>query len=71
MLVFDITKWDTFHCLSALKADIDKNNTRKDAPAMLLLGNKCDLEHVSRQIDIETVNKWATREKGQSIELVC
>ena len=65
MLVFDITKWETFHCVNALKADIDKNNSKKDAPLILALGNKSDMEQQSRQIETETVNKWAAREKGR------
>ena len=65
ILVFDITKWDTFHCLNAVKADIDKNKDKKDVPVVLVLGNKKDLEHTSRQIETETVDKWAAREKGK------
>ncbi|XP_067933805.1 NF-kappa-B inhibitor-interacting Ras-like protein 1 [Watersipora subatra] len=65
VLVFDITRWETFHCVNALKADIDKNSSKKDkdSPVVLAFGNKIDLENSSRQIDSETVTKWAVREK--------
>lgn len=65
ILVFDITKWETFHCLNALKADIEKNHGRKESPVILVLGNKVDLELESRQIDTDIVQKWAVKEKGE------
>lgn len=64
ILVFDITKWESFHCVNAVKADIDKHNSKKDAPPIVVLGNKSDMEQSGRQIETETVSKWALREKG-------
>ena len=65
ILVFDITKWETFHCVNALKSDIDKHKDKKEMPVILALGNKADLEQESRQIDTDIVQKWAVREKGK------
>lgn len=62
--MFDITRWETFHCLNALKADVDKHKDKKELPVILVLGNKSDLEHSSRQIEFDTVKNWAAREKG-------
>ena len=65
--MFDITKWETFHCLNALKADIEKNHGKKESPVIMVLGNKVDLELESRQIDSDIVQKWAGKEKGKLI----
>jgi len=63
ILVFDITKWETFHCLNALKVDIERNHGKKESPVIMVLGNKVDLELESRQIDSDIVQKWASKEK--------
>lgn len=63
--MFDITKWETFHCLNALKADIERNHGKKESPVIMVLGNKVDLELESRQIDSDIVQKWAAKEKGR------
>lgn len=65
ILVFDITKWETFHCLNALKVDIERNHGKKESPVIMVLGNKVDLELESRQIDSDIVQKWASKEKGK------
>ena len=65
--MYDITRWETFHCLNALKADIEKYKEKKETPTVLVLGNKRDLAAQSRQIDVDTVQKWAHKEKGTNL----
>lgn len=68
--MYDITNWETFHCLNSVKVDVERNKEKKESPVIMILGNKLDLEAESRQIDTETVQKWAVKEKGTRIIII-
>ncbi|KAK3600139.1 hypothetical protein CHS0354_011745 [Potamilus streckersoni] len=61
VLVYDVTKWESFQKLDKLKKDIDKSRDKKEVH-IIAIGNKNELQE-GRQVDINTAQAWATREK--------
>jgi len=61
VLVYDVTKYESFSCMDKIKKEIDKHKEKKDA-VIISLGNKCDLKD-QKQVDFNTANKWAQKEK--------
>ncbi|XP_060081328.1 NF-kappa-B inhibitor-interacting Ras-like protein 1 [Ylistrum balloti] len=61
VLVYDVTNWDSFQKLEKLKKDIDKNREKREIH-IIAIGNKSE-EQESRQVDFNTAQMWANREK--------
>lgn len=61
VLAYDVTNWESFQRLDKLKKDIDKYRDKKEV-YIIAIGNKTEL-HDCRQVDFNTAQLWATREK--------
>lgn len=57
-MVYDITKAETFENLQSWLSDI--REYAEDGVAVLLVGNKCDLES-QRQVSTEAGQDWASK----------
>jgi len=61
ILVYDVCNFESFKCMDKLKKDIDKNKEKKEA-MIICLGNKCDIKD-KKEVEFQTANKWAQKEK--------
>ncbi|XP_041376193.1 NF-kappa-B inhibitor-interacting Ras-like protein 1 [Gigantopelta aegis] len=61
VMVYDITNFESFKRLDKLKKDIDKHHDKRDIH-IIALGNKTDLAD-QRQVDYNTAQAWASKEK--------
>ncbi|XP_060563216.1 NF-kappa-B inhibitor-interacting Ras-like protein 1 [Ruditapes philippinarum] len=62
VLVYDVTNWDSFQKLEKIKRDIDKNKDKKEVHIIAIGNNKSENQE-DRQVDFNTAQTWATREK--------
>lgn len=62
ILVYDVTNWESFQKLDKLKKDIDKNRDKKEIH-IIAIGNNKSEQQEDRQVDFNTAQIWASREK--------
>ncbi|XP_045191550.1 NF-kappa-B inhibitor-interacting Ras-like protein 1 isoform X2 [Mercenaria mercenaria] len=62
VLVYDVTNWESFQKLDRLKKDIDKNRDKKEVHIIAIGNNKSENQE-DRQVDFNTAQTWATKEK--------
>ncbi|KAL5021156.1 hypothetical protein ScPMuIL_000311 [Solemya velum] len=60
VLVYDVTNWNSFQKLDAIKKDIDKNKDKREIH-IIALGNKGEQE--CRQVDFKVAQTWGNKEK--------
>ncbi|XP_013397471.1 NF-kappa-B inhibitor-interacting Ras-like protein 1 [Lingula anatina] len=68
VLVYDVNSFDSFNCINKLKKDIDKHKEKKEV-TVIALGNKIDVDSGLRQVDQQTAQKWAQKEKVKLYEV--
>ena len=68
LLIFDITKRDTFEKLDYWLTDLQENSDNLDYLFIYLIGNKIDLE-AERKVSTEEANKFAQEKNLSYIEV--
>ncbi|KAK3085462.1 hypothetical protein FSP39_003742 [Pinctada imbricata] len=61
VLFYDVTSWDSFQKLDKIKKDIDKFKEKREVH-IIAIGNKSEQQE-TRQVDFNTAQAWANKEK--------